>query len=43
LDADAAGQEALIGKGRDWPLASLLGPMTRVVSWSNHQDDQKEA
>ena len=33
MDADQAGQEALIGRDHDWPLASLLGPMTRVVMW----------
>lgn len=33
LDADQAGKEALIGRDRDWPLASLLGPLTRVVVW----------
>ncbi len=35
LDTDQAGDEALVGKDRDWPLVSLLGPMARVVTWGN--------
>lgn len=33
LDADQAGANALIGKNQDWPLARLLGPMARVITW----------
>lgn len=33
LDADKAGQQALVGSGRDWPLAELFGPSARVVRW----------
>lgn len=33
LDADEAGEKALMGRDEDWPLAKMLGPMTRVVRW----------
>jgi DNA primase len=33
LDADKAGQNALIGKDGDWPMIKALGAMTRVVNW----------
>jgi DNA primase len=33
LDGDKAGQKALIGSKRDWPMAGILGPMLRVVRW----------
>jgi len=33
LDADEAGGKALVGDQQDWPLAKVLGPMTRVVRW----------
>ncbi len=33
LDGDEAGQTALIGRERDWPLTKLVGPMARVLRW----------
>ena len=33
LDGDEAGQNALVGHKRDWPLAEILGPMCRVIRW----------
>jgi DNA primase len=33
MDADEAGEKALVGKDGDWPLGKLLGPMARVIRW----------
>jgi len=33
LDMDEAGQKALVGRERDWPLAKALGPMARIINW----------
>lgn len=38
LDKDDAGYQAIIGKDRDWPLAQVMGPMTRVVRWPGGQE-----
>jgi len=38
MDADEAGLRALRGKNDDWPMAFILGPMARVIRWSEGKD-----
>lgn len=33
IDADQAGDELLTGQSGEWPLASVFGPMARIIKW----------
>ena len=42
MDADGAGTKAVIGAEHNWPLARMVGPLARLVTWGESIADPAE-